>query len=424
MSFLPLILILLSPVQARAAVWSWEKSVEQTAKSNPEVEAARQTLSARESQRRSAFAGFFPKLTASFGYTYGTGRSSSQTGLLPDGTGTGERSTYSASLTLTENLFSGFADKAKIDGASATRDVAQAQLTAARAKASADLKAAFAGVAYAKKAKKLTEDIIRRRESNLKLIELRFESGRENRGSFLLSRGYLEQSRLDHLQAENSIDTYQAQLARVLGIDERAELDVSGAVPIAEPPAKVNLEELTLRTPEYLQSVGDESSAEAAWVTARSGFFPTLSLTGTTANSDDRFFPQNNRWSVGATLNFPLFNGGSDYYGMKAASDLAKAAALAKDNALRQGKVKLRQALASFQEAVQKLEVDTRFQEAATTRAKIAREKYNNGLLSFEDWDIIENDLINRQKNLLQSERDRVVAQAEWERTQGKGVIQ
>jgi len=423
MPCLALILLLFTSFPAGAAVWTWEKSAEQTARSNPELEAARRTLSARESQRRAAFAGFFPKLTASFGYTRGTGRSS-QTGLLPEGTGTGERTNYSASLTLSETLFSGFADKAKVDGASAARDVAEAKLMTARAKASADLKSAFAGLVYAKQASKLTEEIIRRRGSNLKLIELRFESGRENRGSLLLSRGYLEQARLDHLQAENSIGTYQAQFVRVLGLDEKDLPEVSGAVPIVSPPAKVNFDELTLHTPDYLQAAGEEASADAAWVTARSGFFPTLSLTGTTANSDDRFFPQDNRWSIGATLSFPLFNGGSDYYGMKAAGDLSKAAALAKDNALQQGKVKLRQALAGFQEAVQKLEVDARFQEAATTRAKIAREKYNNGLLTFEDWDIIENDLISRQKSLLSSERDRVVAQGEWERAQGKGVIQ
>jgi hypothetical protein len=48
---------------------------------------------------------------------------------------------------------------------------------------------------------------------------------------------------------------------------------------------------------------------------------------------------------------------------------------------------------------------------------------YNNGLITFTDWDIIENDLILRQKSLLQTERDRVVAEAAWEQVQGLGVI-
>jgi hypothetical protein len=56
-------------------------------------------------------------------------------------------------------------------------------------------------------------------------------------------------------------------------------------------------------------------------------------------------------------------------------------------------------------------------------RAEIARSKYNNGLLSFEDWDLIENDLINRQKALLVSVRERVTAEAGWEQARGEGAI-
>jgi outer membrane protein len=72
---------------------------------------------------------------------------------------------------------------------------------------------------------------------------------------------------------------------------------------------------------------------------------------------------------------------------------------------------------------VEKLKVDQAFLDAAKTRADIARTKYNNGLMTFENWDIIENDLIQRQKSFLQSQRDRVVAEAAWEQAQGKGVI-
>ena len=36
---------------------------------------------------------------------------------------------------------------------------------------------------------------------------------------------------------------------------------------------------------------------------------------------------------------------------------------------------------------------------------------------------LIENDLINREKSLLQTKRDRVFAEAAWELVQGKGAI-
>jgi outer membrane protein TolC len=85
--------------------------------------------------------------------------------------------------------------------------------------------------------------------------------------------------------------------------------------------------------------------------------------------------------------------------------------------------VRLKQAWAGYVESEEKLKVDQAFLEAAVLRAEIARSRYNNGLMSFEDWDRIENDLIQRQKTVLQSQRDRVTAEAAWEQAQGKGVI-
>ena len=69
------------------------------------------------------------------------------------------------------------------------------------------------------------------------------------------------------------------------------------------------------------------------------------------------------------------------------------------------------------------MKVDSAYVEAAEAREKISRQKYNNGLSTFDEWDLIESDLIKRQKSLLLSERDRVVAEAAWEQVQGKGVL-
>lgn len=86
--------------------------------------------------------------------------------------------------------------------------------------------------------------------------------------------------------------------------------------------------------------------------------------------------------------------------------------------------VNLQQGYNSYIEAVAKLQVDTSFREAAQLRADIARSKYNNGLLIFEDWDAIETDLITRQTNYLQSKLNRVTYEAAWEQVQGKGVFE
>lgn len=420
-----LLFSLLVPMAAHSAVTlDWNQLVQKTESENPELKASQSGLTASEYQARAAASGFFPDISGNLGYSYGTGNSTTPGTVNPSiGGGGSASSNYTASLTAKQNLFAGLLDLGKMNQARANREVADAALSTAKAKVSYDLRSAAANLSYAQKAIVLTNEIIRRRESNLKLVELRFESGRENKGSVMLSRAYLEQARLDGLQSENALDVARAQIARVVGSETVEEWTFEGAIPIQSPVVGTDLKALVLLTPDYRTSVAQEASADAAFTIARSNLLPSLSVTGSETNTGRNFFPSNNRWSVGVALTVPLFSGGKDYYATKSANEQYRAASLTRQNALRTGLAKLKQSWASYREAVQKLEVDRNFSGAAEIRARISREKYNNGLLSFEDWDVIENDLISRQKSFLQSERDRVVAEGAWEQAQGKGVI-
>ena len=156
---------------------------------------------------------------------------------------------------------------------------------------------------------------------------------------------------------------------------------------------------------------------------SRSQLYPSLNLTGTASRVGDSWFPDRDSHSMGVSLSIPLYSGGRDYYGTKSAVSNLSAASYNRERVDQQLLAQLQQAYTTYVEAVQQLNVNLAFVEAATARAEIARNKYNNGLLSFEDWDIIENDLIVRQTALVLSQRNRVTTEAAWEQAQGKGVI-
>jgi outer membrane protein TolC len=399
----------------------WGAAVARTAEGNPELQAARNQLEAAGFQVSASYSPFLPQITGSLGYTYSNSNASSGL-ILPDPNSSGT-SSYSASIAATQNLFNGFIDKARMDQAKANERGQLAGYEGTRARISSDLKGAFAALKYAQAYIALTQDIIGRREANLKLVTLRFESGRENRGSLELSKAYLLQAKLDRLTADDDLNTARAGLARVLGLEDTEGLSVRGEVPVDIPPASIDAGKLAVDTPELRQAQAQEASSDAGVTVARGGFFPTLSVTATAAKTGEEWPPDRDRWSIGALLTLPLFNGGRDYFGTKAASETYKAATFTTQNTLRLEVTKLKEAHSNYVEAVQKLEVDRAFVLAATTREKISKEKYNNGLLSFEDWDLIENDLINRQKSLLQSQRDRVTSEAAWEQAKGVGAI-
>jgi len=408
------VLLLVFPLIAWAdspSVLSWETCVQEAMANNPELRAARANLTAAGHKAEASRSGNLPQLSAGASYSDTSG-----TAVTPG-------NSYSTSLSLTQNLFSGFQDQARIEQGVANRTQAEAGLVIARAKLSQDLKAAYAGLRYAQDNVTLTEKIVLRLEENLRLVELRFEAGRENKGAYLLTKASLAQARYENLQARQAMVSAQTQLAKVLGRSEAGVLEVLGSVPINEPGASPDFRQLAQQSPDLQQAQAQERSAVADVTLARAGYYPSLNLTGTVAREGQEWYPDKDRRTVGLNLSIPLYSGGQDYYSTKSAAASLEAASSNKDNTEHQLQVRLRQAHAGYVESAEKLKVDQAFLDAAMTRSEIARSRYNNGLMSFDDWDRIENDLILRQKVYLQSQRERVLAEAAWEQAQGTGVI-
>ncbi|GAB4511700.1 MAG: TolC family protein [Sulfuricaulis sp.] len=412
-NMLPALLLgLMLPLWAAPpAALIWEASVEEAVAGNPELRAARANLAASRHTASAAHSGNLPQLSAGAGYSDSSGSATSA------------GANYSTSLSLSQNLFSGFQDSARIEQGAANLTQAEASLVSAKAKLSQELKSAFAGLQFAQDNVTLTDKIVQRLEENLRLVELRFEGGRENKGSFLLTRATLAQARYENLQAQQALDSAQAQFARVLGRAEPEGLQVIGSVPVTTPGMTPDFRQLVQQTPDLLQARAQEKSAVADVTLARAGFYPSVDLSGSVGREGEDWAPDRDRRTVGLNLSIPLFSGGKDYYTTKSAAATLEAVSSNKDNVERQLLVRLKQAHAGYVESAEKLKVDQAFLEAAVTRSEIARSRYNNGLMSFEDWDRIENDLIQRQKVFLQSQRDRVTAEAAWEQAQGKGVI-
>lgn len=409
-----LLLPALASAQSLPDALTWEESARQAAAVNPDLRSARDSLRAAQMDVRGAGSGFLPRVTGSISKVDSNSSSIASITTNPD---------YSAALTASQNLFAGFRDQAGVAQARANRTVAEANLRTTRARLSFDLKSAFVVLRSADAAHTLSSDILRRREQNLRLVELRYESGRENKGSLYLSQATLSQARFELLQAEQAVRVAQTQLARVLGRNDPQALQAVGDVPITAPPTQVDFVQAVQGTPDLQRAQAQVEAAKAGVDIAASNFWPSLDVSGTASRQGSDWFPEDQRNSVALTLTVPIFNGGKDYYASRSAGAKESAAEATREGLVRQLHTQLEQAYANYVQAVAKLAVDENFLKAANARAEIARSKYSNGLMSFEDWDLIENDLINRQKAVLQSQRDRVTAEASWELALGDSVI-
>lgn len=409
--------------------------LEVAAKNNGEVLSARASLKALEYQQNGTLSNFLPQISANLGYNHGNSTTPQNQSVFGSNAGLNSNSltntSFTAAINASQNIFAGFQDVYRYKQAKFMVEASKASLQLILARITYDVTASFENLSYAQNYIALTKEIMRRRQDNLNLVRIRFQGGRENKGSELLSDAYYQQSTYDNLQAENARRVSRAQLARSLGIEESEKLEivahtdelknVDSTRDHQEFYSTPNFKDLVPQTPEFNQSVAQEGASRQSIAISRSLFFPQLNLSGSVGRSDNDFFPRDTkRWSVGANLTWALFNGGRDYNATSSSEENWIASRFNRENTSRVILFRLEQTFATLQEAALKFKVDRSFKIAVSVRAEIARKKYNNGLLTFEDWDIIENDLINRQKIFLQSSRDRVLAEASWQQALGR----
>ena len=416
--FLILSLILMSGTALADQKITFNEAIDLAIKDNLEVQASYEAYKASQFDKKSTQAKLFPKISASLSYDkVNTENLATGATLTNDG--------YSGSLNLNQNLFNGFSDVASFKIADSNILLSEANLQETKAQISFDLKNSVANYTYAKSSLILSKDILKRREDNLSMVQLRFENGRENKGSVLLSKAYLEQAKMDYMLAKNTMNTSLAFLRRVLNLPEDAVIDITNLPSVVVPGAnELNFNSLIEKTPTAKRFKATLASVSATLESKESAFYPSWDINASLGKTGQSFFPNDtNRWNIGTSLTWSLFEGGKDYYSTSSSALLVKAAEKRLENQNKELRRVLEESYSSFNEAVQSVKVSNAFLEALKVRAEISRSKYNNGLTTFDDWDIIENDLINRQKDNTSKIRNRIIAEASWEQTQGIGVI-
>ena len=389
---------------------SWNDCLQKTRENNPDVKAAKEQLESTRSTYKSTYSGFLPEVNASAGYT------KSQTNNV-------DKKNYTLGLNVTQNIFSGFRSYYSMEEASANVNSVDAKLASVLADVSYELKKNYAEMIYAQQSITLEKEILKRREENLKLVELRFSSGRENKGAVLLSKAYHQQAKYDELTASNNFVVVRSQFAKTLYLEQDENFTVKEDISLSSPEEKLDLNMLIAQNPTEKQNLADEESSLAAIGVARSKFYPSLDFTGSVNKVGEKFAPENKNWAIGVNLTLPLFEGGNSYYSLQSAKHNYYKAQYSRRSSNKNLVALIQQAHAAYREAIEKFKVDQSFLDAALVRAEIARNKYNNGLMTFDDWDVIESDLIAREKAVLQSKKARIVAEASYEQVLGKGSL-
>ena len=391
---------------------TWNDAVKLAAENSLEYQAALANYTSVQQLETGNLSGFLPKLTASASGTHS------------GAPGTSSTQSYAAQLSLSQNIFAGFSDLNTYYLKRTNTESALAILNSVKARLSQELRQAFAELYYIQDYKKLVTDIFKRRTENNSNVKLQYNVGRENKGSLLLSQSYIDSAEFDLLKTGHDEEVFSNNLKRMLGIPVEEMLFITQNILREENnPKNPDFVKIAADHPDVLVAQYEEAQAFYNKRITFSQFLPSLDLGASYSYAGTVFFPNQDRWSIGLTLSIPLFEGFKSVSSYKSAGAKAEATRLSSRNILLKITNTLRQSFYFYVEAVQKEKIDESFRQAAVLRAEVARNKYKNGFITFEEWDIVESDLIARQKEVLNSEKNRIIRQSLWEQAQSIGVF-
>ncbi len=387
---------------------TWEECLRQARQNHPDIIAELEKVKQAGANKAIAVSGVLPQISTSL-----SERTSE--------TSTKDKSdTYSYSISGSQLLFDGF--KTSYDIASASEDIKSARYSLAVTSSNVRLRlrTAFVRLLRAQALLNITEDIAGRRRKNLELVELRYEAGREHRGSLLTAQADLAEASFEVTQAGRNIDLAQRQLTKELGRTHLIPIKAKGDLKIKDSlREKPDFERLSESIPFLKELIARKEAARFDLESAKADFFPEVYANASAGRSDSNWPPDKDEWSVGASLSFPLFEGGSRIARVSKSKSAFNQAEADKRSGRDSLILTLEETWIDLQDAIDKLIVQQKFLEASKERARIAQAQYSTGLISFDNWIIIEDDLVRDKKSLLDAQANLLIAEANWIQAKG-----
>ena len=410
-------------------VMEWQECIKEAKKQHPDLLSAAEKVNQAKASKEIVRSAVLPNITGNaaestsngIGVSASGGSVQGVTSLQGAGTGgSGASTRYTYGANVQQLLFDGFKTSYSLSSAQRNIEASRYNYDVASSNVRLRLRTAYANLLAAQELVKVTEEIEARRKQSLELVKLRYEGGREHKGSLLTSEADLAKAVYGVNQAKRNVYLAQCQLIKEMGRRTFIPYTATGDFKVKEAdPNRPDFEKLCETTPLLQQLVEQKEAARLGLSSAKAGFFPQIFATAGESNSNTNAFPDQNQYSIGTNLTLPIFDGGNTI----AAVAKAKAAlgqAEADERSGRDGViVTLSNTWALLQNAIDNVSVQQKVLDAAQERAKIAKAEYSIGLVSYNDWIIIEDNLVSAKTSFVNAELSALVAEANWIQAKG-----
>ena len=395
---------------------SWQDCVKEAAKNHPDLISASLAVKEKEAGKTISASSLYPQINGSLS------ASTSAT----NATGTGVKisrtqDSYAYGVSGTQLVFDGLKTINNVNAASENTKAARQSYRFTSSQVRLRLRTAFISLLKAQEAVGVVEDILKIRRDNLELISLRYESGLEHKGALLTAEANMAEVTFQIAQAKRDVELAQRQMTKEMGRREFSPMTVQADFSLADAAQeKPEFEALAKNHPSLQQAIALKNAAGFGVKSAYANFFPELSAQADVNKTGARWSPQDNSWNAGLVLSLPIFEGGLRLAQVSQAKALYGQLQANERSTLDGIVVGLEQAWVSLQDAIETVGVQKKQLDAALERAKIAEAEFSTGFIVYDNWTIIEDNLVSAKLRYLDAQANALFAEANWVQAKGE----
>ncbi|HPD18549.1 MAG TPA: TolC family protein [Candidatus Goldiibacteriota bacterium] len=386
---------------------TWQMCVNEALQNNQQIAQAKAKLEQSKANAWTAKSSVFPQLSVSAGASRGGNEFQSLTS---------DPTSYSYGASVRQSLFNGFQTINDINKSNEEINVAELNYKITSADIRYKLRQAYVNLMKAQELLSMTEDILTRRKKQYLDIKMRYNAGREHKGSLLNAEASFAQAGFEQEQSKRNFLVAQQLLAKELGRTDYADLKVQTDFNLmTDLSQRIDFNELLKKNYNYVTLEKKKKMAEYSAASSIGAFFPSINLSGSVSQRGEEIpIDDGANWSAGINLSLSILDGGL----LMAKKNAADAYLKQTEKELEYGKndvlLNMEQAWNNLADAMKNNEIQEKFLSAAYERAKIADAQYSNGLVTFDNWTIIQDNLVSSKKSYLNSQANLLLSEAAW----------
>jgi len=243
----------------------------------------------------------------------------------------------------------------------------------------------------------------------------------ENKGALLTTEADLADAKYGISQAKRSFEVAWRELTKETGRTQLVPMQAKGDFKVKDTAlVKPDFESLAKNNPALGQLIAQKRAAEFSLKSAYANFSPQLTGSAGANRTGNRWAPRSDQWNLGLNLSMPIFEGGLRIAQVSGARALVNQLE-ENERSSRDGVIlTLQQSWAALQDAVENVGVQQMALSATEERSKIAQAQYSIGFVSFDNWTIIEDNLVKAKNNFLNAQAGALLAEASWIQAKGE----